>query len=135
MGFSRKGYWSELPFPPPGNLPHPGIKPTSPALQADSLTSGPPSCVKSARAGRSKLTAGPSVLSWRSLCVLRSTPALSLLAGTYHSLFWLLPCPAPRRDSLGPGGLLSLQQCHGYTDFKTTSGKRPYDIMPVSRNA
>ena len=27
MGFSRKGYWSGLPFPPPGNLPDPGIKP------------------------------------------------------------------------------------------------------------
>ena len=26
MGFSRQEYWSELPFPPPGNLPGPGIK-------------------------------------------------------------------------------------------------------------
>ena len=26
--FSRRGYWSELPFPPPGDLPHRGIKPT-----------------------------------------------------------------------------------------------------------
>ena len=31
MGFSRQHYWSELPFPPPGDLPNPGIKPTSPA--------------------------------------------------------------------------------------------------------
>ena len=31
MGFSRQGYWSGLPFPPPGDLPHPGIKPLSPA--------------------------------------------------------------------------------------------------------
>ena len=37
MGFSRKEYWSGLPFPPPGDLPNPGIKPGSPALQADSL--------------------------------------------------------------------------------------------------
>ena len=37
MGFSRQGYWSELPFPSPGNLPDPGIEPRSPALQADSL--------------------------------------------------------------------------------------------------
>ena len=29
MEFSRQGYWSGLPFPPPGNLPNPGIKPTS----------------------------------------------------------------------------------------------------------
>ena len=37
MGFPRQEYWSELPFPPPGNLPNPGIKPGSPALQMDSL--------------------------------------------------------------------------------------------------
>ena len=32
MGFSRKEYWSGLPCPPPGDLPHPGIKLMSPAL-------------------------------------------------------------------------------------------------------
>ena len=37
MGFSRQEYWNGLPFPPPGALPDPGIKPRSPALQADSL--------------------------------------------------------------------------------------------------
>ena len=26
MGFSRQEYWSGLPFPPPGDLPHPGIE-------------------------------------------------------------------------------------------------------------
>ena len=35
--FSRQEYWSGLPFPSPGDLPNPGIKPGSPALQADSL--------------------------------------------------------------------------------------------------
>ena len=39
MGFSRQEYWSGLPFPSPGDLPDPGIKPRSPALQADALTS------------------------------------------------------------------------------------------------
>ena len=34
MGFSRQEYWSELPFPSPGDLPNPGIEPQSPALQA-----------------------------------------------------------------------------------------------------
>ena len=29
MGFSRQGYWSGLPCPPPGDLPDPGIKPAS----------------------------------------------------------------------------------------------------------
>ena len=40
MGFSWQEYWSELPFPPPGDLPDSGIEPVSlvfPALQADSL--------------------------------------------------------------------------------------------------
>ena len=40
-GISRQEYWSGLPFPPPGDLPDPGIKPMSPALQADSLTAEP----------------------------------------------------------------------------------------------
>ena len=37
MGLSRQEYWNELPNPPPGDLPNPGIKPVSPALQVDSL--------------------------------------------------------------------------------------------------
>ena len=42
MGFSRQEHWSGLPFPSPGDLPNPGIEPSSPALQADTLTSEPP---------------------------------------------------------------------------------------------
>ena len=34
MGFPRQEYWSELPFPSPGGLPDPGIKPTSSASPA-----------------------------------------------------------------------------------------------------
>ena len=40
MGIPRQEYWSGLPFPSPGDLPDPGIKPVShaaPALQANSL--------------------------------------------------------------------------------------------------
>ena len=32
MGFSRQEYWSGLPYPLPGDLPHPGTEPKSPAL-------------------------------------------------------------------------------------------------------
>ena len=39
MGFSRQEYCSGFPFPSPGDLPNPGIKPRSPALQADALPS------------------------------------------------------------------------------------------------
>ena len=44
-GRSRQEYYSGLPCPSPGNLPDPGIKPTSPVsptLQADSLSTEPP---------------------------------------------------------------------------------------------
>ena len=42
MEFSRQEYYSRLPFSSPGDLPDLGIKPRSPALQADSLPSKPP---------------------------------------------------------------------------------------------
>ena len=38
MGFSRQEYWSGLPFPPPGDLPDPGIKPRS--LMSPALAGG-----------------------------------------------------------------------------------------------
>jgi len=46
MGFFRQDYWSGYPFPPPGDLLHPGIKLTSSAslaFQVDSLPSEPSS--------------------------------------------------------------------------------------------
>ena len=48
MKFSGQEYWSGLPFPSPGDIPDPGIKPRSPAMQAASLLSEPP--------GKPKLT-------------------------------------------------------------------------------
>ena len=42
IGFPRQEYWSGLPFPSPGYLPDPGVKPRSAALPADSLLSQPP---------------------------------------------------------------------------------------------
>ena len=42
MEFSWQEYWSGSSFPSPGDLPDPGIKPVSPALQADSVLSEPP---------------------------------------------------------------------------------------------
>ena len=38
MGFPRQEYWSELPFPPPRDLPNPVTQLESPALQVDSFT-------------------------------------------------------------------------------------------------
>jgi len=51
MGFSRQEYWSGVPFPSPGDLPDPGIKPGSPAFQADALPSETP--------GKTKITKYP----------------------------------------------------------------------------
>ena len=45
MAFSRQEYWSGLPFPPPGDLPHPGIKSVSlesPALAGGLFPTEPP---------------------------------------------------------------------------------------------
>ena len=41
MGFSRQEYWSVLPFPPPGDLPHPGVELVSPALAGRYFTTDP----------------------------------------------------------------------------------------------
>ena len=45
--FSRQGYWSELPFSSPTDLPNPGIEPRSPALHTGSLPSAP--CPRSSK--------------------------------------------------------------------------------------
>ena len=42
VGFSRQEYWSGWPFPPPEDLPYPGIKPGSPALAGKFFTTEPP---------------------------------------------------------------------------------------------
>ena len=71
-------YWSGLPFPPPGELPDPGVKPrssVSPALQVDSLPTEP-------------LQGSPYVLT--TLCY-------------YHLAFYALSYPEPALDSYGNG--------------------------------
>ena len=57
-GFSRQEYWSGLPFPSPGHLPDSRIKPSSPALQADSLPSEPPGKSKNTGVGCHSLLQG-----------------------------------------------------------------------------
>ena len=44
-GAHREEYWRELPFPPPGDLPNPGIEPASPkspTLAGGFFTTEPP---------------------------------------------------------------------------------------------
>ena len=56
--FSRQEYWSGLPCPPPGDLPNPGIKHRSPALQVDSLQTEPPAKPKNTGMGSLSLLQG-----------------------------------------------------------------------------
>ena len=42
LGFPSQEYWSGLPFPPPGDLPDPGIKPASPAVTDGFFAAVPP---------------------------------------------------------------------------------------------
>ena len=70
MGFSKQEYWSGLPFPSPGDLPNPGIKPRSSTLQADSLPAEPQG--KSKNTGVSSLSLLQGIfptreLNWRLL--------------------------------------------------------------------
>ena len=51
--FSRLEYWTGWPFFSPGDLPNPGIKLRSSALQADSLSSEPPGKTNSIQIGQS----------------------------------------------------------------------------------
>ena len=42
IAFQRQEYWSGLPFPSPGDLPDPGIKPATPVLAGGFFTTEPP---------------------------------------------------------------------------------------------
>ena len=57
-GFSRPEYWSWLPCPPPGDLPNPGIEPSSLALQVNSLPSESPGKPKKTGMGHLSLSPG-----------------------------------------------------------------------------
>ena len=59
MEFSRPEYWNRKPFPSPGGLPNPGIKPRSPMLQGDFF-------LPTKAAGKPKNTGGGSLslLQW-----------------------------------------------------------------------
>ena len=74
MGFSRQEYWSALPFPSPGDLSHPRIKSTSPALQVDFLPPGKeyacnvgdPGSIPGKDPLKKGIATHSSILTWRS---------------------------------------------------------------------
>ena len=73
MEFSRQEYWSGLPSPPPGDLPDPGIEPTSlvsPALAGRFFTTEPPGkCLKDGSKGRCQDRGGGRRRSQEERCV------------------------------------------------------------------
>ena len=64
VGFSRQEYWSELPFPSPGDLPDPGIESRSPVLQGDALPSELPGKLK-LQCGRPGFNPWVGKIPWR----------------------------------------------------------------------
>ena len=97
-GFSRQKYWSGLPSPSPGDLPNPGIKPESPALQEASL---PLSLLGSPRKTQEHNFYGSFVFTWSFFIGkhhLRVSIAMTYLpsggkVGLAHQapLFWIEP--------------------------------------------
>ena len=87
MEFSSQEYWSRLPFPTPGNLPSPGIKPMSPASPA--------------LAGGFFTTEPSTVAHWSSNWSLKNqrlSPLLSL--STLYLIVFCLECSSPRYFSM-----------------------------------
>ena len=76
-GFSRQEYWSQLPCPPLGHLPNPGIEPRSPALQVGSLLPELP--------GKSKKTGVGSLSFWRGSSQPRNWTGVSCVAGVFFT--------------------------------------------------
>ena len=93
-GFSRRECWSGLPFPSPGDLPNPGIKPRSPMLQADALLSEPRGSLTVPVLGSNRRT---SRCIWSNLaCVPKSEAGTSPCRALIPALGgWLVPLVCP----------------------------------------
>ena len=92
MGFSRQDYWSGLPFPSPGDLPDPGIKPASlmsPALAHRCLQLVPPGkALKESEKWRRKWQPTPVILHQRR----KWQPTQVFLPGESHGQRHLVDC-------------------------------------------
>jgi len=110
MGFSRQEYWSGLPFPSPGDLPDPGIKPRSPALQADTLTSEPFSLT-----GHDKILSRVPCGSLLFICFIHSSMCMEKAMAPHSStLAWKIPWAEE------PGRLQSMGSLRVRHDFTFT---------------
>ena len=97
MGFPQQEYWSELAFP--GDLPNPGIKPTSSALAGGFFTTVPPGKPALVYQSRTKQSLSPSsqyscksqqILTWCS-----ASPCARHCSKGTHALTQFSPITAP----------------------------------------
>ena len=96
MGFPRQDYWSGLPFPAPGDLPNPRIKPVSPTLAKLFFTTEPPGkpavVISRCMCVHAQLLQ-PCLTLWDPVTVAHQAP---LSMGFSRQEYWSgLPCPPP----------------------------------------
>ena len=109
-GILQQEYWSGLPFPPPGDLPDPGIQPRYPSLQADSFLSEPPGTrERHSQIHQADLTA-PSV----SHCCLSGlfSPTTRAEAPAFSAQPAGFPCALPESRRLPGSSPLILSPAH-----------------------
>ena len=121
MEFSRQEYWSGLPFPSPGDLPDPGIKPRSPALWADALPSEPlgkPKCT--IKCDVLKPSRKPPLPRSREKLVFHRTGSWCQSLGAAELGYFSFDI---RIDSSGLEYLL-FQSCHDISSFTSSNNRR-----------
>ena len=89
MGFSRQKYWSGLPWPPPGDLPNPGIEPSSlmsPVLASRFFTTSTTweACVRGENPLNLQVTFSRACFSYSKLSVSRNDPRVRLSLSSGH---------------------------------------------------
>ena len=98
VGLARKEYWSGLPFPSPGDLPDPGIKPMSLSSAGQFFTTKPPRKPKCMIGTLSSLVLVDQVLHGTRIVISKCLIFLLIVQQTLTHVFTYLftpPCPTP----------------------------------------
>ena len=89
MRFPRQEYWSGLPFPTPGHIPEPGIKPASPALAGRFFTTEPSGKDPLFQLGTTLTPESYSEISL-SVCLISILPHYSYLDPSPVTILWII---------------------------------------------
>ena len=119
IGFPRQEYWSELPFPSPGDLPDPGIKLHLLLRQVDSLLLSYPYMTTGKTIALTRQTFVGKVMSL--LFNILSTLVIAFLSRSNHLLISWLQSPSavilePKKIKSGIVSIVSPSICHGVRD-------------------